>query len=75
MYDECRNLTSLDLSTFNTANITDISGMFNGYDGLISLDLSTFNTSNVKNISYMFSECSRLSSLDLSHLILVVLQI
>ena len=57
----------LDLSNFNTSNVTDMSGMFSGCSSLTSLDLSNFNTSNVNVISSMFYNCSSLTSLDLSN--------
>ena len=58
----------LDLSKWNTNNVTDMSYMFSGCSLLLSLpDLSKWNINNVTNMSYMFSECSSLSSLpDLS---------
>ena len=66
MFNNCMNLTSLDLSSFNTAKVTGIYGMFYGCSGLTSLDLSSFNTAEVTNMSYMFHGCSKLTSLDLS---------
>ena len=59
------DLTSLDLSGFDTSNVKDMSDMFSGCSRLTSLDLSGFDTSNVKDMSDMFSDCSRLTSLDL----------
>ena len=66
MFNGCSGLTSLDLSSFNTANVTDMKYMFNGCSGLESLDVSNFNTANVTNMSDMFNGCSGLTSLDLS---------
>ena len=56
----------IDLSSFNTSNVKDMSRMFGGCSSLKSIDLSSFNTSNVNNMSYMFSECYSLKSIDLS---------
>ena len=67
MFDGCYGLTSLDLSHFNTQNVTDMGGMFRDCSGLTSLDLSHFNTQNVTDMGNMFSYCSGLTSLDLSH--------
>ena len=67
MFSDCSTLSSLDLSNFNTAIVTNMSYMFNGCSALSSLDLSNFNTAIVTNMSYMFSDCSTLSSLDLSN--------
>ena len=63
---DCSKLTSLDLSSFNTTNVTDMSFMFSGCSSLTSLDLSSFSTANVTNMNYMFFYCSGLTSLDLS---------
>ena len=59
-------LTSLDLSGFNTANVTDMSYMFYNCSNLRSLDVSGFNTSNVTDMRTMFYGCSNLTSLDVS---------
>ena len=59
-------IVNLDLNSFNTSNVTDISYMFNNCSSLTSLDLSSFDTSKVTNMSDMFYYCSSLTSLDLS---------
>ena len=61
------SLTSIDLSDFDTSQVTNMSGMFSGCHGLTSLDLSNFDTSRVTDMSYMFSPCPGLTSLDLSN--------
>ena len=58
---------SLDLSSFDTRNVTNMKQMFQYCDALTSLDLSGFNTSNVTDMSNMFDSCSALTSLDLSN--------
>ena len=60
------NLDKIDLSSFNTSNVTNMSYMFMGCSSLTSLDLSGFNTSNVTYMYYMFNDCSSLTSLDLN---------
>ncbi|MBE5812556.1 MAG: BspA family leucine-rich repeat surface protein [Clostridiales bacterium] len=52
-------MTSLDLSSFNTSNVTDMSYMFSmfAYGNLKSLDLRNFDTSKVTNMSNMFLDC------------------
>ena len=67
MFYGCQNLSSLDLSKFNTEKVTNMSGMFAGCQNLSSLDLSKFNTKEVKHMNSMFESCSALSSLDLSN--------
>jgi surface protein len=59
-------LFNLDLSSFDTSNVTDMSYMFYGCNSLTNLDLSSFNTSNVTYMGYMFRGCNSLTNLDLS---------
>ena len=66
MFDNCQNLSSLNLSKFNTENVTNMSYMFDNCQNLSSLDLSKFNTAKVTNMCAMFTHCQNLSSLDLS---------
>ena len=66
MFRGCEDLTSLDLSSFNTANVENMSFMFDECSSLTSLNLSSFNTASVTSMSYMFSDCSSLTSLNLS---------
>ena len=66
MFSDCSSLSSLDLSSFDTSNVTDMTYMFSYCRSLESLDLSSFDTSNVTSMGGMFSFCCSLSSLDLS---------
>ena len=59
-------VTMIDLSGFDTENVTDMSSMFEDCSSLQSLDLSGFDTENVTDMSRMFNGCSSLQSLDLS---------
>ena len=67
MFNFCISLISLDLSNFDTSQVTDMSSMFSSCFSLISLDLSNFDTSLVTDKKYMFSSCSTLTSLDLTN--------
>ena len=58
------NITSLNLSTWDTSNVTDMSSMFSNCNGLISLDLSGWNTSKVTTMYSMFYNCNNLTSLE-----------
>ena len=66
MFYECNNLTTIDLSSFNTSAVTNMSYLFRGCNALTTLDLSSFNTSAVTNMLYMFRGCNALTTLDLS---------
>ena len=58
--------TSIDLSSFDTSNVVDMSVMFINVSGVTELDASTFDTSKVTNFNAMFNNCSNLGKLDLS---------
>ena len=66
MFSGCEALTSLDVSKFNTQNVTNMAWMFSGCEALTSLDVSKFNTQNVIYMSGMFQSCKALTSLDVS---------
>ena len=67
MFYVCNALTTINgLSSFNTANVTDMSGMFHGCKAMTSLDLSNFNTAKVKTLSMMFYQCSNLETVKLT---------
>ena len=56
---------NLDLSNFNTGNVTNMGGMF-AESQATTLDLSGFDTSKVTNMSNMF-QFSQATTLDISH--------
>ena len=60
-------LTTLDLSNFDTTNVTNMHGIFSFCTALTSLDLSNFDTSNATSFESMFYDCSGLTSLDVSN--------
>ena len=66
MFFVCPSLTNLNISNFNTENVTDMSSMFYDCRRLTSIDLIGFNTENVTNMAYMFHDCRSLTYLDLS---------
>ena len=67
MFYNCSKLTSLDVTKFNTAKVTDMSNMFVNCSKLTSLDVTKFNTGNVTDMGYMFYNCSALTSLDVTN--------
>ena len=67
MFNDCKNLTALDLSRFDVSKVMDMSYMFYNCGSLTSLDLSNFDTSKVTDMSSMFYGCGSLTTLDLSH--------
>ena len=61
------NSRNVNVSNFDTINVTNMQRMFSNCTNLTSLDLSSFNTSNVRNMSYMFSSCRSLTNLNVSN--------
>ena len=66
MFYNCNNLTNIDLSSFNTQNVTNMSFMFCECSNLTNINLSSFNTQNVTNMFSIFSNCSKLTNIYLS---------
>ena len=57
MFNDCKMLTAIDLSGFNTSNVIDMKRMFSNMGAsatVITLDLSDFDTSKVKTMYWMF---------------------
>ncbi len=63
------NVSSIDMSKFDTSKVTSMQGMFYGCINLTSIDVSNFDTSNVTNMGGMFWFCSSLASIDMSNFI------
>ena len=62
----CSELTDIEgIENLNTANVTNMRGMFFNCPNLSSLDLTNFSTGNVTDMNSMFGYC-QLSSLDLT---------
>ena len=59
MFQECNELIYLDLSNFNTSNVTNMSYMFNECHKLKEIKgINKFDTNNVKDMNSMFQECN-----------------
>ena len=59
-------LKSIDLSLFNTQNVTNMSYMFCNCNNLNTINFSSFNTQNVTSMNNMFYNCNNLQNIDLS---------
>ena len=58
MFDSCKSLTSLNLSSFDTSQVTDMRGMFYGCESLTTIYCNTsWSASHSDN---MFSGCNSL---------------
>ena len=65
-WDGVSQLKTINLSSFKTSKVTNMSGMFAGLTELTELDLSNFDTSSVTNMGQMFYGLSKITELDLS---------
>lgn len=62
MFYGCKSLTSLDLSNFDTSNVTDMKWMFFRDYALTTIgDVSKWNTKKVTDMYGMFYFCSKIS--------------
>ena len=66
LFYECKNMTSVDLSGFDTSQTTNMYRMFAFCESLEELDLSSLKTSNTDKMKEMFAGCKKLRVLDLS---------
>ena len=65
LFNECRNIESIDLKGLNTSNAVSMECMFHSCISLKQLDVSMLKTGKVTNMNGMFS-CVRVETLDLS---------
>jgi surface protein len=65
MFIGCNNLTSVDVSKWNSSNVTSCYRMFRGCSSLVNLDLSALNTSKVTMMGEMFHNCTSLTNLNI----------
>jgi len=63
MFQDCKNITSIDLSNLKTENINDMSYMFNNCTNLTTINLSSFETLNVNKMKNMFCFCTKLTQI------------
>lgn len=66
LFQGCKALTSVDVSTWDVSNVEDMKGVFNKCNSLQSIDVSNWNISSATSIRSMFSSCSSLTSVDVS---------
>ena len=68
LFQNCVNLTSVDLYNISSSQATDMKYMFAGCTGLMSIDLGGLNTGNVLDMSGMFMGCSNIFAIDIKGL-------
>ena len=65
LFNDCKDLTSIDLSHFNTNYVINMRKMFHQCEAE-KIDLSGINTQNVTDMSSMLFSCVNLTNLNLS---------
>ena len=67
IFNNCKNLRSVDISELGTKNVKTWGYMFNGCKSLVEIKgLDNLDTSNVETMGFMFSRCANLKGLDIS---------
>ena len=66
MFLNCNDINEIDLSNFDSSQVTNTHAMFFGCTSLTSVNLSNFTSPKATEISRMFYRCSSLTSVDLS---------
>lgn len=67
MFNNCENLKNIDISTWDTANVQNISSLFSS-TAIEEIDLSQNNWQSLKNISFLFSGCKSLVKVNIEGL-------
>ena len=69
-FGDCKRLTELDLSSWNTSSVEKMTGMFaqcNKLETIKGLSDGSWKTNSVTDMSYMFENCRDLKSVDVSN--------
>ena len=66
MFENCTELKSLDLTTFDTSWCRDFSYMFANCIKIENININNFNTKLIRDMSYMFSNCTSLETVNVS---------
>ena len=64
MFQDCKNIISIDLSNLITKDVTDMSYMFNNCSNLLNIKLNSFETQNVIKMKNMFCFCTKLNEIN-----------
>ena len=69
MFNNCKELTKLDLSSFNTSKVIYMNSMFKNNYVLTNLDISNFISSRVADVNNMFYGMKSLKLLDMRNFV------
>ena len=64
MFNGCKSIISIDLSNFDSSDITDMNSMFSECTHLKKIILENLNTEKVNNMNYMFNKCLELEKIE-----------
>ena len=64
MFNKCNEIIYIDLSLFDTSQVTNMSYMFSECTNLESIILPNASAKNVTDMSYMFNKCSELKKIE-----------
>lgn len=67
MFENCKELITVDTSNWNTSNVINTSWMFSECNKLQSVDVSKWDVSKVENLEATFNRCYVLSTIDVSN--------
>ena len=67
MFRGMREITEIDLSQFDSSDVTNMKQMFRNCISLQSINLDNLNTANVESMEYMFTNCVSLQSINLDN--------
>ena len=67
MFSYCRRLTNIDVSNFDTKNVQNFGGMFEGLHKVYELDLTSFDFQSGDNFQEMFHDCRNLSVINIKN--------
>ena len=66
LFYKCDKITEIDLSNFNSKNMTKMTSMFNSCKKLNNLIFGNFNTGKVKSMEETFANCENIEKIDIS---------
>ena len=67
LFAECNLFTKIDLSNFNTQEVTNMRNLFWKCENLLNINLSNIDSRNVINMAGLFFGCKSLKNVDLSN--------
>ena len=67
MFSGCKDIYKIDLSNFDSSEVTNMDFMFYSCSSIISINFTNFNTTKVKSMIYLFDRNEKLKYFDLSN--------